>query len=114
MAPYKIINNSVPFSSFRLRDHLPLRNFLWIKETISFIYMILISRIPLFNTIFKRLIRIFLSWDAWVAQRLSVCLRLGSGHDPMVPGSSPTSGSLSGACFSLCLCLCLSLSVSHG
>ena len=24
-----------------------------------------------------------------------------------VPGSSPTSGSLHGACFSLCLCLCL-------
>ena len=35
------------------------------------------------------------------------------GPDPGVPGSSPTSGSLHGACFSLCLCLCLSLSVSH-
>ena len=30
--------------------------------------------------------------------------------DPGVPGSSPTSGSLHGACFSVCLCLCLSLS----
>ena len=29
------------------------------------------------------------------------------------PGSSPTLGSLHGACFSLCLCLCLSLSLSH-
>ena len=29
-----------------------------------------------------------------------------SGHDPRIPGSSPTSGSLPGDCFSLCLCLC--------
>ena len=36
----------------------------------------------------------------------------GSGHDPGVLGSSPTWGSLHGACFSLCLCLCLSLSMS--
>ena len=38
----------------------------------------------------------------------------GSGRDPAVLGSSPTSlsGSLHGACFSPCLCLCLSLSVS--
>ena len=49
--------------------------------------------------------------DVWVAQWLSVCLWLR--HDPGVPGSSPTSGSLQGACFSLCLCLCISLSVSH-
>ena len=35
----------------------------------------------------------------------------GSGRDPGVPGSSPTSGSLQGACFSLCLCLCASLSL---
>ena len=35
----------------------------------------------------------------------------GSGRDP-VRGSSPTSGSLRGACFSLCLCLCLSLCLS--
>ena len=33
----------------------------------------------------------------------------GPERDPGVPGSSPTSGSLRGACFSLCLCLCLSL-----
>ena len=30
----------------------------------------------------------------------------GPGRDPGVPGSSPTSGSWHGACFSLCLCLC--------
>ena len=36
----------------------------------------------------------------------------GSGRDPGVLGSSPTLGSLHGACFSLCLCLCLSLSLS--
>ena len=34
------------------------------------------------------------------------------GCDPGDPGSSPTSSSLHGACFSLCLCLCLSLSFS--
>ena len=33
-------------------------------------------------------------------------------RDPGVRGSSPTSSSLHGACFSLCLCLCLSLSLS--
>ena len=49
-----------------------------------------------------------------VVQRFSAACR--SGRDPGDPGSSPTSGSLHGACFSLCLCLCLSLSlyVSHG
>ena len=34
------------------------------------------------------------------------------GPDPGDPGLCPTSGSLQGACFSLCLCLCLSLSLS--
>ena len=54
------------------------------------------------------------SQGAWVAQRLSVCLPLAQGVI-LGPGPSPTSGSLHGACFSLCLCLCLSLSlcVSH-
>ena len=36
----------------------------------------------------------------------------GLVRGPWVPGSSPTSGSLRGACFSLCLCICLSLSAS--
>ena len=36
----------------------------------------------------------------------------GSGCDPRVLGSSPTSGSLHKACFSLFLCLSLSLSLS--
>ena len=36
----------------------------------------------------------------------------GSGHEPGVQGSSPTSGSLRGACFFLCLCLSLSCSLS--
>ena len=37
---------------------------------------------------------------------------LGSGRDPGVLGSSPTSGSLHGAYFSFCLGLCLSLCLS--
>ena len=37
---------------------------------------------------------------------------LAPGRDPGVLGSSPASGSLPGACFSLCLCLCLPLSLS--
>ena len=37
----------------------------------------------------------------------------GSGHDPGVLGSSPTSASPGGDCSSLCLCLCFSLCVSH-
>ena len=37
----------------------------------------------------------------------------GSGCDPGVLGSSPTSGSLRGACFFLCLCLCFFLCVFH-
>ena len=36
----------------------------------------------------------------------------GSGRDPGVQGLSPASGSLHGACFSLCLCLFLFLCVS--
>ena len=51
------------------------------------------------------------SKDARVAQWLSVCLQLRS--DSGVPGSSLTSGSLHGACFSYHLYLCLSLCVSH-
>ena len=39
-----------------------------------------------------------------VAQRFGAACSLGC--DPGDPGSSPTSGSLHGACFSLCLCLC--------
>ena len=35
----------------------------------------------------------------------------GPGHDPRVPGSSPTSSTLHKARFSLCLCLCLCLFV---
>ena len=38
---------------------------------------------------------------------LSSWSAFGSGRDPGVPESSPTSGSLPGAYFSLCLCLCL-------
>ena len=40
------------------------------------------------------------------------CLPLVQAVIPGVLGSSPTSGSLHGACFSLCLCLCLSLCLS--
>ena len=36
----------------------------------------------------------------------------GSGRDPGVLGSGPTSGSLHGACFYLCLSLLLSLCLS--
>ena len=48
--------------------------------------------------------------DAWVTQRLSICLQLRPWSWGL--GSSPKSGSLPGAYFSLCLCLCLSLSLS--
>ena len=41
--------------------------------------------------------------DAWVAQQLRACL------GPSIPGSSPTTDSLHGACFSLCLSLSASL-----
>ena len=49
--------------------------------------------------------------DTWVAQRLSVCLRLRAW--PWGPGSSPTSDSWGGpaspsACVSASLCVCLS------
>ena len=51
------------------------------------------------------------SQDALAGQRFSAAF--SSGRDPRVRGSSPTSGSMHGACFSLCPCLCLSLSVLH-
>ena len=41
-----------------------------------------------------------------------LALAFGPARDPGDQGSSPTFGSLQGACFSLCLCLCLSLSIS--
>ena len=49
-------------------------------------------------------------WDAWVAQRLSICLLLRAWS--WVQGSSPILGSPWRACFSLCLSL-PSLCVSH-
>ena len=45
------------------------------------------------------------------AQRFSSAFSVGP--DPGDPESSPTLGSLRGACFSLCLCLGLSISLSH-
>ena len=53
--------------------------------------------------------RILLGRLGWLSGGASA---LGSGRNPGALGSSPTSGSLQGACFSLCLCLCLSLSLS--
>ena len=58
----------------------------------------------------NRLLKEALFWAALVAQRFSAAF--GPGCDNGDPGSSPASGSLHGACFSLCLCLCLSLSLS--
>ena len=46
---------------------------------------------------------------AWVAQRFSATF--SPGPDLGDPGSSPTSGSLNGACFPFCLCLCFPLSL---
>ena len=45
-----------------------------------------------------------------VVERLSA---FGSGCDPGDLGLSPRSGSLHGACFSLCLGLCLSVSLMN-
>ena len=50
------------------------------------------------------------SWAVRVAQWFSACLQ--PRGDPGDLGSSLMSGSLHGACFSLCLCLSLSLSLS--
>ena len=46
--------------------------------------------------------------DPWGAQWVTA---FGLGRDSGVLESSPTLGSLHGACFSLCLCLCLFLSL---
>ena len=43
----------------------------------------------------------------------AVWRRVSPGCDPGDLGWSPASGSLRGACFSLCLCFCLSLCFSH-
>ena len=63
-----------------------------------------------FTSIKDRLLKKYTCRAARVAQQFSAAF--GSGCDPGVPGSSPTLGSLHGACFSLCLCLCLSLFLS--
>ena len=44
----------------------------------------------------------------WLSSLVSA---FGPGCEPGILGSSPTLGSLHGACFSLCLCLCLPLSL---
>ena len=49
-------------------------------------------------------------WVAQVAQWFGAAFSPRCGPGDL--GSSPTSGSLHGACFSLCLCLCLPLSLS--
>ena len=54
----------------------------------------------------KTRVKIRLTGAAGVAQRRSAAF--GLGPDPGDPGSSPTSGSLRGPCFSLCLSLCIS------
>ena len=59
----------------------------------------------LVSKIYKELIGI----PGW---RSGLVPAFGPGRDPGDPGSNPTSGSLHGACFSLCLCLCPSLSLS--
>ena len=53
-----------------------------------------------------------LSWGipGWLS---GLAPTFGPGCDPGFPGSSPASGSLQGACFSLCQCLSAFLSVSH-
>ena len=51
----------------------------------------------------------FLGIPGWLS---GLAPAFDAGPDPGVPGSSPTLGSLHGACFSLCLCLCLYLSLS--
>ena len=67
-----------------------------------------------FHCLLRKALKVF-SRATWVAQRFSATF--SPGPDPGGLGSSPTSGSLHGACFSLCLCLCrslaLSLCVSH-
>ena len=44
-------------------------------------------------------------WAAWVTQQFGTAI--SPGPDPVERGLSPTSGSLHGACFSLCLSLSL-------
>ena len=51
------------------------------------------------------ILRVMLGIPGWLSGLAPVS---APGHDPGVPGSSPTSGSLHGAC----VCLCLSLSMS--
>ena len=52
-------------------------------------------------------------WYSWVAPVVQLFSAACSpGPDPGVPGLSPKSGSLHGACFSLCLCLSFSVYVS--
>ena len=58
----------------------------------------------------KNSLRIYKHRAALVAQQFTAACSLG--HDPGDPESSPTSGSLHGAWFSLLLCLWLSLSLS--
>ena len=80
--------------------------FEWIVRVLGFSVLYKVALIP---TITEQLYKKEGLGAARVAQWFSTAFN--PGPDPGDLGSSPTSGSLHGACFSLCLCLCLSLSV---
>ena len=95
-----------------------------LTDFIDRIYITSISSCPHlgFNNFFAGLPAIFSCHIHPLYQELSNLWCLGGSvveHLPLAQGmisrsgSSPTLGSLWGACFSLCLCPCLSLCVSH-
>ena len=98
--------------SIRVLDHI---QFCLLKNIASIIFssFSFSSLTDSFPSAFKHIISLmlkksFVGTPWW----LSGWSAFGSGCHPGVLGLSPASGSLQGACFSLCLCLCPSLCVS--
>ena len=105
-----LLCNSYSYFRFYLKPYLS-----WPPSTFLLYYFFCLDYIPLLSArtpflisnihlAYKYLISI--GAPGWLSGWVSA---FGSGHDPRVPGLSPTSGSLWGAC----LCLSLSLCVSH-
>ena len=92
---------SCPFTHF-----FPIPPCPFLLETTNLFSVFISLILPLFIHFFFKIPHM---GAAPVVQRFSAAC--SPGCDPGDRGSSPKSGSLHGACFSLCQCLCFSLSV---
>ena len=92
-----VLINHKPLSLISLKKFVPLNLIEDMRGMFDFVFTMLFQRMQEWGT------------PGWLSYWVSA---FGSGRYPGVLGSSPTSGSPRGVCFSLCLCLCLSVCLS--